>query len=752
MAADEQSKFNSGGLLNKMNIKNRRSFVIPVLDMSPASPYNIVSLLEDLKNIPGEVIVVFNSLEMAEKLKDHPRIDYYAAMKKNVGVSRAWNIGLNISQAPVTFILNSDLHLKKETIDNLETYLLKLPDSAIVGPQGSFFNFEKAKDMYYLDKGAFKNPIKVDAVSGFLFAVKTELFNSGVLKFDNQYTPCYFEEWDLGLQIKQNGLYSYVVPVNGYEHEWSGSLRALRKINYFDKEETAGEIIERNRKLFWEKWKGIAYVERENTNLLVSYLKDILISQAEDLINKNYSEEAEKALIEILNQYPDDTAVLEKLGLLFYKSDKMNQALECFEKIERIDPEYKITNISGKGTLSNIDEIKENNLLLTNEIREEELHELKMQGLNNYKNKYFTEAISSFSNYLNYKPDDFEIQNLLGVSFTNLGKLTEAKECFIKSLQYNKEFKNANFNLGLVEFALKEFKQAASNLIIALLEDPNNEEATETIIKCFEESKFNKEYNLYSKYSPNDISTVIRFSSLDNPFIDACIDNILPFSNKVVLIACNKLWDGTDDLEGIQKIIERNKHKKVEFHIVDLDTINTTHLTYHSEWVVQGLEFVKNTAPFILYIDGDEIADPKLFAKWKNNFMGSIYTMRFLNYYYFREPIYQSSVLENSPLLISAKFLEFLIDAGYSTLLNQMWDRNFFNFRQIKYNQEIIFHHYSWVRTKEQMLKKVITWHHKNERDWTKLVEEEFSREFNGKDFVHGYQYKKVPNYFNISL
>ena len=77
--------------------------------MSPASPYNITKLLDDLNDIPGDVIVIFNSTEMADKLKNHPRIDYYAAMKKNIGVSIAWNIGLNISQTPVSFILNSDI-------------------------------------------------------------------------------------------------------------------------------------------------------------------------------------------------------------------------------------------------------------------------------------------------------------------------------------------------------------------------------------------------------------------------------------------------------------------------------------------------------------------------------------------------------------------------------------------------------------------------------------------------------------------
>ncbi len=334
---------------NKTSANNGRSFVIPVLDMSPASPYNIVKLLEDLKNIPGEVIVIFNSLEMAEKLKDHPRIDHYATMKKNIGVSRAWNIGLNISQTPVTFVLNSDLHLTQATIENMEKFLNRLPNAAMVGPQGSFFNFETAKDMVYFNKGTFKEPIEVDAVSGFLFAVKTELFNSGVLKFDNQYTPCYFEEWDMGLQVKMNGLKSYIVPINGYEHEWSGSIRALRKINYFDKEETAGEILERNRKLFWNKWKGVSYLEGDDSTLLESNWKSLAIEHANNLIKQNKTGDAEKVLNDISGQYPNDKFILEKLGMLLYKSDQLEKALSVFEKLQALDPSFKINTSEENG-------------------------------------------------------------------------------------------------------------------------------------------------------------------------------------------------------------------------------------------------------------------------------------------------------------------------------------------------------------------------------------------------------------------
>lgn len=245
----------------------RRSFVIPVLDMSPASEYNILTLLGDLEGVEGDVIVVFNGQEVAEHLKGHPRITRYAVMKQNIGVARAWNLGLEIAATPTVFILNADLHVEPQAIEALEQALYALPDAACVGPQGSFVEYALARDYIHFDKGGFTQPLEVDAVSGFFFAVKLQHFNEKIFRFENGFTPCYFEEWDLGLQIIKAGLKNYIVPTSAYDHHWSGTIRALREINYYEKAETAGEILLRNRRMFLNKWRGIA--DRENNRQLL---------------------------------------------------------------------------------------------------------------------------------------------------------------------------------------------------------------------------------------------------------------------------------------------------------------------------------------------------------------------------------------------------------------------------------------------------------------------------------------------------
>jgi hypothetical protein len=287
----------------------RRSFIIPVLDMSPASEFNIVTLLKDLEDIEGDVIVVFNGQSVAERIKDHPRITRYAIMKQNIGVARAWNLGLEIAATSTVFIINADLHIERSAVDSLEEALCKLPAAGCVGPQGSFVEYALARDYIHFDKGSFDKPLEIDAVSGFFFALNLQHFNEKIIRFENGFTPCYFEEWDLGLQIKQAGLKSYIVPTSDYDHHWSGSIRALREIRYYEKAETAGEIILRNRRLFLNKWRGI--VSRENSpHLLESGFVEYASNYAQSLVAEGLFADALSWLADVELRCPRDASLV----------------------------------------------------------------------------------------------------------------------------------------------------------------------------------------------------------------------------------------------------------------------------------------------------------------------------------------------------------------------------------------------------------------------------------------------------------
>ncbi len=349
---EEKTSVNVSGLKDK---KIKRSFVIPVLDMSPSSVYNIGTLLEDLQKIEGEVIVVFNSLEMYEKFKDHARIDEFAVMKNNIGVSRAWNVGLDIARGEVTFICNSDLHIEAEAVEELNRAINELPNAAIVGPQGSFVNFKTGKIIKYFEKGKFSEPVAVDDVSGFFFAVRTELFNSNVLHFDNQYTPCYFEEWDVALQAKLAGFNLYAVPVEGFEHHWGGTIGSFnRPITYYDKTEYVREIYERNKKLFIEKWTTLSKMLGEK-DLLLSHWVEKSMNEINNLIDNGNWLEAVKRIEEINSHFPEYLQALEVLARMALKIGNNELALKALDEIQKVDPEYKINlkEFSAIGALNN---------------------------------------------------------------------------------------------------------------------------------------------------------------------------------------------------------------------------------------------------------------------------------------------------------------------------------------------------------------------------------------------------------------
>jgi GT2 family glycosyltransferase len=236
-----------------------RSFIIPVLDYSPHSPYNIRTLLADLAGVAGEVICVFNSRAVFEDLQGHPRIDKYCFNSMNAGVSRSWNIGINLAEGRVAFILNADLHITPAAIAELEGYLDALPKAALVGPEGSnlrFYNNQLSVETHF-SEGKVTLPLRVDNVSGFCMALDREKFAAHGLMFDTRFSPCFMEEWDIGFQIHRAGLGCYVVPVSGYEHVWGVSQSRGQKINYFGRELTRDEILDVNSRRFAEKWLEI---------------------------------------------------------------------------------------------------------------------------------------------------------------------------------------------------------------------------------------------------------------------------------------------------------------------------------------------------------------------------------------------------------------------------------------------------------------------------------------------------------------
>ena len=245
------------------------------------------------------------------------------------------------------------------------------------------------------------------------------------------------------------------------------------------------------------------------------------------------------------------------------------------------------------------------------------------------------------------------------------------------------------------------------------------------------------------------IAVVINYCSNDKRFISKCIHQALLISDLVIVPVSTHLYGGEpENLEHIEEL--KQLFPQVTFKIFEWKP--GQHPRYwHNMARLIGSKEVPDTYSWVLFLDADEILDDKLFNRFVSNSQFNNYDSYKLGcYWYFREPIYQAKSYEDSPVLIRTNLIN--INPYDMISEREQMCEHLDARKQLKVLQEDkpMVHHYSWVRTKEEMLTKVKSWGHAPDQDWVTLVEQEFSRDFSGTDFVHGYQYNIVENIFNI--
>ena len=204
-----------------------QSIVIAVIDRPMDGQYGIDHLLADLAGFVGEVIVVFNDPDIGMAMRGHPRIDKWAIISANAGVARAWNIGLNLAQGQIAFVLNADIRVQLDALRKLGQALAVLPHTAIAGVGGEIIDPDSLTPVQALPPGAFSRIVAVDKITGYLFALHLgRLWDAGI-SFDPRLSPYFFEELDLAGKCHRAGLGVIAVPVDPvlWSHEGGISLR-----------------------------------------------------------------------------------------------------------------------------------------------------------------------------------------------------------------------------------------------------------------------------------------------------------------------------------------------------------------------------------------------------------------------------------------------------------------------------------------------------------------------------------------------
>ena len=235
------------------------------------------------------------------------------------------------------------------------------------------------------------------------------------------------------------------------------------------------------------------------------------------------------------------------------------------------------------------------------------------------------------------------------------------------------------------------------------------------------------------------ITTIINYCTNDYKFLKECIDGVVPISREVIVPYCVKFFDGTDEN---RELLEKSVKENPDASFIKFEFDSTRNSRWHHNVARQiGMMCSDSGSDYFLFLDVDEIVEPVKFALWwkLQESKGFKDSYKIANYWYFRERNIRAKHLEDSITLVRRGPITENLDNVFHNeermgMYMTVADAN--KERMCTLHGTPFVHHYSWVRTKEEMLKKVKTWGHSRDKNWVDLVNKEFEESFRGKDVI----------------
>jgi hypothetical protein len=264
--------------------------------------------------------------------------------------------------------------------------------------------------------------------------------------------------------------------------------------------------------------------------------------------------------------------------------------------------------------------------------------------------------------------------------------------------------------------------------------------------------------------------TLISYCSNERNLARALLCNAVSFSDAVFVSVGDKLYNGEpEDDAHVAALSAEFPTVRFVRYTVDL---SMPPIAMHNAARIAGVKtaataFGEDSRDFwTLLLDGDEVPEGPRFSAWWAATSAALDrrdAFKLLNHWMFLSPRLVARVHEDSPLLVHASFL-FAPNAlthprerdGVHILGTAVGGGGMRLRRNVGgLDGEPMIWHYSWVRADRRSLhKKVENWGHRDDRDWTKLIDDAIDGLERGehpeRDFVHGYPLRllSVPGGF----
>lgn len=216
------------------------------------------SMERGLDGLRGELVVALNGISAGDA--GVPEGTAVVDLGTNRGVGPGWNAAAAASRGEILVFANDDLSLGRGSLARLRRALLEHPEAGVVAPTGARWDLRVPKHLEFVDlEGLEPGQVReCDAVGGFLFALRREVFDAAG-GFDEAYAPCSMEEIDLCTTITHRlQLKCYVVAGVEVEHEYGISVASpWKRIRHNGRSELLRSVHVRNVRHYRRKWQGV---------------------------------------------------------------------------------------------------------------------------------------------------------------------------------------------------------------------------------------------------------------------------------------------------------------------------------------------------------------------------------------------------------------------------------------------------------------------------------------------------------------
>lgn len=284
----------------------------------------------------------------------------------------------------------------------------------------------------------------------------------------------------------------------------------------------------------------------------------------------NKTKYAKKALLELIEKYPNSYGAHKLLAEIYEKEGGMRKAIDEYVNAVDLnkkdyDSYYKIPVL-----LKELGKKEEARVMLEDLLskKPDYLNATILLGDVYCELEQYKEALNVYSNGLKYSPNDYDLLYSMGIAYTMLNDFQNAKICYEKAATINNLLYKAYYNIAQINLISNEFDEA-EQYFTRTLED--------------KELEADAYYNLGKIYMlRGDCENAIKFVNLaiqlDNNYIKIATDEtiFMPVVSRFNIPAIDEEDIVKKEISLTPKEKEAKEHLERTYNVVDMLNITKT--------------------------------------------------------------------------------------------------------------------------------------------------------------------------------